>query len=479
MKNNNKLYTLMFIVMAFTSCKSLKVNVRTENTSTPPNYSITSNLNQDTLCSATIKWRDYFSDPYLIALIDTALNNNQELNIILQEIEVSRNEIRARRGEYLPYVSGYAGAGADKVGRYTRNGALEATTDIKSGKEFPVPLQDYVFGVKANWELDIWGKLRNAKKAAVSRYLSTIAGRNFMTTNLVAEISSEYYELLALDNQLKRVNQNIQLQSNALEIVKQQKEAAKVTELAVKRFEAQIFNTKSLKFKIEQKIIESENKINFLTGRFPQPVLRNVSTFNDLVPHEISQGLPSQLLNNRMDIRQAELELLANKIDVKVAKARFYPSLGISAGLGFQAFNPTYLIQSPESMLFSLAGDLVAPLINRNAIKADYYSANAKQLQAVFEYEKVILSAYIEVVNQLSKIENLKKSFNFKSQEVEALNRSIQISNTLFKSARADYLEVLLTQEETIDSQFELIEIKKQQLTAVVNAYRALGGGWN
>jgi len=130
-------------------------------------------------------------------------------------------------------------------------------------------------------------------------------------------------------------------------------------------------------------------------------------------------------------------------------------------------------------MLFSLAGDLVAPLINRNAIKADYYSANSRQIQAVFDYEKTILSAYIEVTNHLSQITNLNKSYEYKSKEVEALNQAISISNTLFKSARADYLEILLTQEERIESQFELIELKQQQLNAVINTYRALGGGWN
>ncbi len=477
MKNSKNIYILVFTLAAFTSCKGLKVTSRVENKSVPTQF--TDQVITDTTTTAIVSWRNYFTDSYLISLIDTALVNNQELNIINQEIEISRNEVRARKGEYLPSVSGYAGAGADKTSRYTRNGALEATTDIEPGKAFPEPLQDYVVGVQANWEVDIWKKLRNAKKSAVNRYLSSIEGKNFMVTNLVSEISSEYYELLSLDSKLNRLNQNIEIQNNALKIVIQQKKSAKVTELAVRRFEAQLYGTESLKYIVEQKIIETENRINFLVGRFPQPVERARSEFNDIVLNKIDMGLPSQLLDNRMDIREAELNLEASKLDVKVAKAKFYPSLGISAGLGFQSFNPTYLIKSPESMLFSLAGDLVAPLINRNAIKADYYSANSRQIQAVFDYEKTILSAYIEVTNHLSQITNLNKSYEYKSKEVEALNQAISISNTLFKSARADYLEILLTQEERIESQFELIELKQQQLNAVINTYRALGGGWN
>ena len=123
-------------------------------------------------------------------MIDTGLKNNQELNIILQEIEINKNEIRARKGEYLPYVNLSGGAGLEKAARYTRNGAVEDNIDIKPGTEFPEPLTDYSLGVYASWELDVWKKLRNAKKAAASRYLASIEGRNFMVTNLVAEIAS-------------------------------------------------------------------------------------------------------------------------------------------------------------------------------------------------------------------------------------------------------------------------------------------------
>ncbi|WP_107037353.1 TolC family protein [Brumimicrobium mesophilum] len=479
LKKTKYISIFLFASLSLTSCKSLQLVKREENKTVPEGFTSTEQNSKDTLNSASLKWKEFFTDAQLINLIDTALRNNQELNIILQEIEISKYEIGAKKGEYLPTVSGYVGAGVDKVSRYTRDGAVEATTDIIPGKEFPEPLQDYVVGVRAEWEVDIWKKLRNGKKAAVSRYLSSVSGKNFIVTHLVSEIASEYYELLALDKQLIRVNQNIDLQTNALRIVKQQKESAKVTELAVRRFEAQLYSTQSLRFEIEQSIVETENKINFLVGRFPQPVLRNASTFNDSITRVISDGLPSQLLDNRMDIKQAELELASNKLDVKIAKAQFYPSLGLSAGIGLQAFDPTFIVKNPESILFSLAGDLVAPLINRAGIKAQYYSANARQLQSIYEYEKTILTAYIEVRNQLSKIENLNKSYEFKAKEVDALNESIKISNTLFKSARADYLEILLTQEETIDAQFELIEIKKAQLNAMVNTYVALGGGWN
>jgi outer membrane protein, multidrug efflux system len=447
---------------------------RTENRKVPASY----NNSQDSTNTAKSSWKDYFTDPNLTALIDTALLNNQELNITTQEIQIASNEIRARKGEYLPFVGLGASAGVEKVGRYTFQGATEATTDIEPEKEMPDPLPNYMVGAFANWEVDIWRKLRNAKKAAVSRYLSTVEGRNFMVTNLIAEIANSYYELLALDTQLEIVKQNIGLQSNALEIVRQQKEATRVTELAVRRFEAQVLHTRSLQFDIQQRIVETENRINFLIGRYPQPIPRSNQDFGTLVPTILSAGIPSQLLENRPDIKQAELQLVAAKLDVKAAKANFYPSLHISAGIGFQAFDPSYLVKAPQSLLYSLAGDLAAPLINRNAIKAIYYSANAKQIQAIYNYERTLLNAYIEVANQLSNISNLAASYDLKASQVQALTQSITISNNLFRSARADYMEVLLTQRDALESKFELIETKRQQMNATVNMYRALGGGW-
>jgi NodT family efflux transporter outer membrane factor (OMF) lipoprotein len=457
------------------SCRIPAVTSANENRAVPGAYD---NNSQDTTNISAIQWREFFTDQYLANLIDTALQNNQELKITLQEIEIARNDIRSRRGALLPTVGVRAGAGVEKVGRYTSQGAGDASTEITPGKEVPDPLMDYTVAAYANWEVDIWKKLHNAKKAAVTRYLSTVEGKNFVLTNLIAEVANSYYELLALDNQLEIVKQNIELQKSALEIVKIQKEAARATELAVQKFQAEVLKSQSLEFDIRQQIKEAENKINFLLGRYPQEIPRDKSSFLSLVPQMVSSGIPSQLLANRPDIKQAELELVAAKLDVKVARAEFYPSFGISGAVGFQAFNPSYLFRFPESLLYSLTGDLAGPLINRNAIKAEFYNANSRQLQAMYNYERTILNAYLEVANQLSNISNLEKSYALKSQQVDALTRSIDISNDLFKSARADYFEVLMTQRDALESRLELIETKKEQLNAVVNVYRDLGGGW-
>ncbi|MBA3681632.1 MAG: TolC family protein [Bacteroidetes bacterium] len=464
------------VVFALTACSLPSFLVhRAENKTVPLNY----NNSKDTVNTAKTKWKDFFTDQNLIVLIDNALKNNQELNIILQDINIAKNEVRGRKGAYLPYVGIGVGSGVEKVGRYTSQGASDANTEIMTGKKFPDPLPNYLVGVNVSWEVDIWKKLRNSKNAAVSRYLASVEGKNFMVTHLIAEIANSYYELMALDNQLDILQKNIELYQNSLEIVKLEKQSAKVTELAVRRFEAEVLKNQSRQFYIIQQITETENRINFLVGRFPQPVLRNSQAFIDLVSDTIRAGIPSQLLDNRPDIKQAEKELVATKLDVKAAKANFYPTFMITAGLGYGAFNPQYLIQTPQSLLYSIAGSLVAPLINRSAIKANYYSANSRQIQAIYNYERTILTAHIEVVNQLSNMSNLKKSYDLKVKQVQALTESIDISTVLFKSARADYMEVLLTQRDALESKFELVETKKQQMNARVNIYKALGGGWN
>lgn len=464
------------LALAVAACKTPQLTQKTESRVVPATY--TGSLQDSTNTTGKVQWKQFFTDPNLVALIDTALLRNQELNITLQEIQIARNEVQVRKGEYLPFVGLGARADAERPGRYTLQGATEEQVAIKPDHPNPDPLTNYQVGAFATWEVDIWHKLRNSRKAAASRYLASVEGKNFMVTNLIAEIATSYYELLALDNQLAIIKQNIAIQSNALEAVRLQKEAARTTELAVRRFEAQVHNTLSLQYSVQQRIVETENRLNFLVGRYPGPIARNDASFNDVVPATIQAGVPAQLLQNRPDIRRAEQNLAAAKLDVGVARANFYPSLRITGSAGFGAFKPGLLFTTPESMLYSLGGDLIAPLVNRNGINAVYSSANARQTQTAYEYERTILNAYVEVANQLANLSNLQKSYSEKAKAVEALNQSVTISNSLFRSARADYTEVLLTQREALESKFDLMETKLQQLNAMVNVYRALGGGW-
>lgn len=428
--------------------------------------------------SGTTPWRQFFTDPNLVTLIETALKNNQELLITLQEIEIAKSGVLAKKGRLSPTVSAGVGAGLKKSGRYTSEGAGDATTEIEPGKEMPDPLGNFEAGLNASWEIDIWKKLRTEKESAVAHYLSTVEGKNFVLSNLIEEVADNYYELLALDNQLDIIQQYIKLQQRALEISKIQKEAAAATELAVKKFEAELAKSKAAEYTIRQQITEKENEINALLGRYPQPIIRTKENFMSTIPQTVYTGIPSQLLANRPDIKQAELELKASKLDVEAARKEFYPSLEISATLGLEAFKPSYLVKMPESIAYNLAGELAGPLINKSAIKANFQTADAKQIQALYEYDKTILNAYLDVANLMSKVKNIDQYYQLKSQETKALDQSIDIANQLFRNSRADYLEVLLNQRDALDAKMELIEAKQKQLSTVVDIYKSLGGGW-
>lgn len=470
-----RLISVGCIAIILQACSIPLLTTKKADINLPANFSKTL---QDTTNTANINWKEFFEDPYLSSLVDIAVVNNKEVNILAQRISIAKNDIQARRGEYLPFVNFGAGADVGKVGRYTRNGAVEESLDIKEGKAFPDPLQNYQFGLYSSWELDVWKKLRNATKVAASEYLASIEGKNFLITNLVAEVANTYYELTALDNQLLNLEQNIQIQRNALEVSIQLQKYGRATSLAVKRFEAEVKKNESKQYVIKQQIVEGENHINFMLGRIPQPIQRASAGFMETNLKIMQTGIPSQLLENRPDIRKAELELAAAELNISVAKANFYPSFSIRAGLGFQAFNPKYLLSTSESVMYSLAGDVMAPLVNRNAIIAIYKNANATQIQAAYDYEQTVINAYSEVSIQVSNIDNLQKNYALKSAQVEAMTQSVDVANQLFQSARADYLEVLLAQREALEAKTELIETKQKQISAMVNLYKSLGGGW-
>ena len=254
--------------------------------------------------------------------------------------------------------------------------------------------------------------------------------------------------------------------------------AARETELGVQRFQAEVLKNQGRRFALEQQRILAESRINFLVGRFPRPVARDPRYLMSANPDVVATGLPSDLLENRPDVKAAELRLEASKLDSRSAKARFYPSLRLDAGVGFESFNLKHLIATPQSLAYNLAGNLMAPLLNRAAIKADYRSANATQIQAVFDYERSILQAYTEVYNQLTAISNLRQRYEQLSGQVDALHTATDVAKTLYQSAQLDYYEVLLTVRDSLEAEMDLVEAKKQQMQAVVSIYQALGGGW-
>jgi NodT family efflux transporter outer membrane factor (OMF) lipoprotein len=438
----------------------------------PPTFNGASSAANSSLLSV----EEFYQDPMLTGLIGQALADNRELRILNEDVRIAANEILGRSGAYLPFLTLGPTVGLDRASERTLEGAALKADPFLPGQFFSNPHGNYLVGLNFTWQLDIYRQLRNARDAAAQRYAAAIERRNAFVTRLTADIAEDYYRLMALDKRIENLNQIIALQERSREVAKARKEFARDTELAVLRFEAEVRRNQSDKLVVDQEIIEAENRINFALNRFPQRVGRNSPVFFDLENDRLGVGVPSQLLQNRPDVRQAERNLAAAGLDVKVARVNFYPQLVLNAGTGLQSFNIEGFF-TPQAVVGNVAAGFVGPLVNRRAIRAEYLTSNARQLQAVYDYQRTVVNAFTEVVNRLTMVQNYSNSVAIKKQQLETLSSAVEVANTLFQFARVEYLDVLTAQRDLRDGRMELIDTKQQQLFAIANLYQALGGG--
>ncbi len=467
------LLLLLLTALVLEGCKLPVAGTPAPTLKLPDTY----NGNSDSSNSGSSPVKLFYPSTALHQLIDTILQNNFDLQIALQRIEMAGAAVTQSKGALLPQVSAVGSPAIRRFGLYTMDGAGNIVTDIEKGKLVPKNLPDFYGGFQASWEIDIWGKLKNRKKASLSRWLSTQAGREAIITGLVAETAGSYYELMAEDQMLKVINEAIALQEMALETVRIQKQTAQVNELAVQQFEAQLLAWKAMRYEVLRAIDRLENKIYGLAGKLPFPITRDSSILTAAVIPTVRVGLPSALLRNRPDIREAELDLLASHADLRAARAAFLPNFTITGGVGAQAYRTGLLFVFPEALAYSLVGSLAGPVFNRNSIKAEFARSNAMQREALLRYERLITQGYLEVSLGLKNIEKLEEIYGLKEKESNYLRSSINVSADLFRTGRASYLEVLIARQNALRANMELINARKEQLLNVVGLYRALGGG--
>lgn len=464
---------LLPVLLIMGGCSVPRIQETNEKTELPAGFRGA----QDTVSSAEVSRRVIYPSKHLADLIDTVIRNNYDQLMAVQRIRAAQAYVTQARSFMAPQVNIAAVPAIRKFGLYTMDGAGNAATDIKPGVVVPEHLPDFFFGVQASWEVDLFGKLKNRNKAAVARFFASREGLNLLHTNLVAETAGLYYELLAADQDLRVLDQTIQLQEEAIELVKVQKQAAVVNELAVQQFEAQLLSMRSMRLDIQQLIIALETRLNMLAGRLYQPIKRDTSFFAEGSLPLIKEGLPAALLRNRPDIKQAEWALAATKADLRSARAAFFPSLNLLASVGIQGYDPSILFRLPESIAYSLVAGLAAPLLNKRFIKGEFARAEAEQMEAMYRYKEVVTRSYNEVFEELSNINNLQQVYQLKQLETAKLYQSIQTAAELFRTGRADYLEVLITRQNALRTNMELITTRKNQYLAAINLYKALGGG--
>jgi multidrug efflux system outer membrane protein len=473
-----KLIYITFISLTVWSCRPQKEETNAFNKTIPNQYATRS----DSVSRDLANWRTFIFDSALTQLIDSALKYNFELRTADQRVESALANVRLNKRIRLPDLNANVQGGLRKFGYYTMDGVGNYDTkfspNITKDQIIPEHLPDYYIGFQSTWEIDLWGKLKSRKRAAAARLIASQHGRNLIVTDVVAQVSSVYFELIAITSELKILKNNIALQERAAETVSAQMQAGKANQLGVDMTRAQLLNSKAIYAERLQRKIEYTNLLNFMCGRFPTDIVNDSSFVNKYTPDSILTGIPSDLLQNRPDILQAEMELRAANADVHSARAAFYPSLNINAGIGYQAFNAALLLETPASIAYSVLGGLTAPLLNRRKIKAELMNSQAAKKQAYINYEKTVVNGFMEVYNAVTTIRATREMLLLKQEEADIFKASVETSTELFKAGRAGYLEVVLAQQNALQSQMQLVDIQKRKQQAAINLYKTLGGGW-
>lgn len=460
---------LSLLVWSTYSCKSIETPTLPEMPAVPGTFLGSS----DTLSIGDIQWEAFFDDPHLTVLIEEALANNLDLLAAMERIEIARTQFQIGKRNLFPTVDGIVRYRSGDIKSNLLNGTINGDRNVANRVE------TNFMGFQSTWEIDLWGKLKDRKNAAYYRLLASEKGRQLITTGLVAEVARLYYDLLGFDMELETIEKNIEYQEMALELIKIQKMAGRATELAVQQFSAQLLSTQSLRYQKLQEIIETENALDFLMGRYPKPIERAESLSDIRLPEVVNTGVPSDLLLRRPDIQQAEMELLASKLDLKAARAEFFPSLSLTPYMGLNSHSIPSALQLPGSLTLGILGGITTPIFQQGRIRAGFDRAIAENNISMYNYQQAILGGFREVVTTLQRVQNLKKMYALKEEETQVLLNAVNTSNDLFRGGYASYLEVITAQAKALDAELEMTNTRKEVFQSVIDLYRSLGGGWN
>ena len=427
-------------------------------------YYRTDAIEQDSINMAVVSWRELFSDPILQEHIETGLENNIDIRVALQQILAAEAYFKQGKAGYFPTLDATAQMTHQELSSNSQFGGLFSSLD------------QYELSASLSWEADIWGKIRSNKRAFGAQYLQTVEAHKAVKTQLVAMIASSYYQLLALDEQLRVTEETIETRSSSLETTKALKEAGNVTEVGVKQTEAQLYTAQALRIDLINEIRLLENSFSILLGQQPGTIERD-GLRNQEIETSLKTGVPAQLLVNRPDVRASEFALINAFELTNVARSNFYPSLTLSASGGLQALQIDELFDT-NSLFATLIGGLTQPIFNRRSIKTQYEVAQAQQEQARLQFKQALLTASREVSDALYTYEAATEKLDVKRKEFESYNTATEYSEELLDNGLANYLEVLTARENALNSSLDLINTRLTQLQSVVDLYEALGGGW-
>ena len=420
---------------------------------------------QDSTSLADVSWKDLFTDPILQQHIEKGLQNNFDIRIAIQNITAADAYLKQAKAGYLPSLTANASLTHQELARNSQFGSF-----------FNGAIDQYQLSGTLSWEADIWGKIRSNKRAANASYLQTIAANQAVKTRVITDIANIYYQLLSLDAQLKVAEESVINRDESVEAIKALKEAGNVNEVGVKQTEAQKYATELIVQDLKTNIILLENTMSILLGEAPQSIERGTLEEQVLNP-EIKLGYSASLLSNRPDVIAAEYAFINAFELTNVARTNFYPQLTLTATGGLQSIDVKEWF-STNSLFANIVGGLTQPIFNQRQIKTRYEVAQATQEQAYVQFEQTLVNAGKEVSDALAQYNNETTKLEIRENQVEALKTASGYSDELLEYGLVNYLEVLTAKDNALSSELNLIDNKYRQYLAIINLYKALGGGW-
>ena len=414
-------------------------------------------MTEDTMSLADFSWKELFTDTVLQQLIEKGIANNTDLNIARLKVREAEALLTSSKLAYLPSVS------------LTPQGTIKSI-------EGNSPTKTYNLAASADWELDIFGRLTNAKREAKAVLEQSQAYKQAVQTQLIATIANSYYTLLMLDKQLDISKRTAEIWAENLRVMKALKKAGQTTEMAVAQIEASKLSVDASLLSLEQQITEVENSLSSLLGVVPQRIDRSTLDMQSF-PDTLSVGVPLQLLQRRPDVRQSEAVLAESFYTTNRAYSAFYPAITLSGSAGWTNAAGA-IISNPGEWLFSAVGALVQPLFNRGQNIANLKVAKARQEEALLTFRQTLLNAGTEVNDALLQWQVARRRLDLDRQQIISLQSAVRSSELLMRHSSQNYLEVLTARQTLLDAELSAVSDRFEEIQGVINLYHALGGGY-
>jgi outer membrane protein, multidrug efflux system len=437
---------------------------RKPETASPPAWLVDMQQAKDT---ANTSWWGQFNDPALNDLIDTALRENYDLRIASARVEEYYGRYGATRADLFPQI-GYDASGSRT--QLTKKGPITLTPGTSS------IYNSYQAEFSASWEIDLWGKIRRATEAARADLMAVEDFRSGVILSLVTSVATAYVDLRSLDRQLEIARQTAKSRKESVKLFEIRFKGGNISEMEYSQVKSEYYVALAAIPDLEKRVRQQENFINLLLGRNPGPIARG-KVINEISLPTVPAGLPSDLLARRPDIRQAEQQLIAANARIGVAKAQYFPSISLTGFFGSASTELSDLFTGPAKS-WSYAGTLAGPIFTAGKIKGSVKAAQAIQQEALFGYEQAIRNGFREFEDALIDQDRTRVQLDAQAQQVEALAVYARLARLRYENGYTSYIEVLDAERSLFNSQLSYAQTQDTLLRALVNVYKAMGGGW-